>query len=1046
MSEIIKHEEEPFFKKYQSILLVVMIFSFILWIISFITLPKESSPEIDLPNYVVTAVYPGGDPKTIEAQIIDRLEKEFASISWLKEMKWTSAYNLWVVSLEFYTSKSKQDATSDIKAAVDKVKSSFPDWVEDPIVKKVNLDDSPIITFSIAGWYMANILYDKVKYIEDDLKKIQWVSDIVVVWKVNPQIKILADYDRLNHFNIDYGYFINEIKSLLVKLPADKKNVDWNLFSFEVSSYDTDVNNVVEQIRNYNLVDSNWKIIKVSDVSDVYLWVEKEDKKSFVYDNDNSTYWAISFQVKKVAWGDILTIISQINAYLDIQKEKLKSENIRFYEVLSQKEKIDNTYNTFISNFRQTSIIIFFIIIYFIGFRESLAITIAFPLVYLATFIILQMIWYSFNMIVSFSLILTLWIMVDSLIVITEWYDDWLKKWLSKNDALKYSINTYRQPLISWTLTTIVMFVPLYFMLSGLMWAFMKSMPVTIWINLTISIIISLVFLPIIINLLDRKNKKILQIDSKQKKVEVHWNISKYIFPFLKNKKRAILTIISFWLLFAFTITLVVLKVIKVDFMSSVDSNNITVNLNYTPWIDLEKNRELTYDITNKINNYLNENYPEISEYIWVDLWIKSGWDPLKNAMYWTSWSDNYSTLTIKLADKDNKRKVDWILYKSYTIKESLQHFVDTNIKSKYIKDILVTTEKAGPWAWKPIAFNLIWNNLEDIVEYMNLIFPKLKELDWAYNWWNSVEYTNWKVKIVWDYNKLKQYNVTADRLSLLLMWMKNTTNYIPNGITIKKLYDLSDEELQVKTFLDFDWNIEDLKINWVYLSNFIKEINFLPELKTIDHLDWNLVVSIDADQENGIPLSVITEWIDKIIKDNPSDKVTFAYGSDIKEQQNSSKDMWLSFLVWIFLMFWVLVYQFNNFRYPFIILSSLPLLLVWAFWLLWILWQTFSFAAQLWIFWLIWVWVNTSILLIESYIDKLERDKIFSLDLLLETVNSRVKPIFLTTLTTTAGLITLALKDEMWAWLAIAFMWGLIFWTLMILLYIPALLRIWNK
>jgi len=69
----------------------------------------------------------------------------------------------------------------------------------------------------------------------------------------------------------------------------------------------------------------------------------------------------------------------------------------------------------------------------------------------------------------------------------------------------------------------------------------------------------------------------------------------------------------------------------------------------------------------------------------------------------------------------------------------------------------------------------------------MNLILPKLKELDWAYNWWNSVEYTNWKVKIVWDYNKLKQYNVTADRLSLLLMWMKNTTNYIPNGITIKK-------------------------------------------------------------------------------------------------------------------------------------------------------------------------------------------------------------------------------------------------------------------
>jgi multidrug efflux pump subunit AcrB len=96
--------------------------------------------------------------------------------------------------------------------------------------------------------------------------------------------------------------------------------------------------------------------------------------------------------------------------------------------------------------------------------------------------------------------------------------------------------------------------------------------------------------------------------------------------------------------------------------------------------------------------------------------------------------------------------------------------------------------------------------------------------------------------------------------------------------------------------------------------------------------------------------------------------------------------------------------------------------------------------------FWLIWVWVNTSILLIESYKDKLDRDWKFSIDLLLETVNSRVKPIFLTTLTTTIWLITLALKDEMWAWLGIAFMWWLMFWTVMVLLYIPAVLRLGNK
>ncbi|MFK7780554.1 MAG: efflux RND transporter permease subunit [Candidatus Gracilibacteria bacterium] len=1043
MSEIIKHKNVPYFKRFKAILIFVIIFSFIVGTISFVTMPKESSPEIDLPNYTISNIYPGGDPKTIEAQIIDRLEGELSSISGLKEMKGTAGYNMGIISLEFHSSKLKEDAMSDINSAVDKVKGSFPEGVKDPIIKKVNLDDSPIFTFSIAGNYMANILYKKVKYIEDDLKKIKGISDIVVVGKVNPEIKLLVDYDKLNHYNIDYGYFINEIKKLLSKVPVDKKDINGSLFSFEVASYETDIDKVVEQIKDFNLVNIDGKIIKVSDISNVYLGIQRQDRKSFVYNTDNTTYSAISFQVKKISGADILDIIGQVKEYLDIQEKKLKSDNIKFYEILSQKEKIDNTYETFIQNFRQTSIFIFLIVVIFIGFKESLALTISFPLVYLITFIVLSIIGYTFNMIVSFSLILTLGIMVDSLIVIMEGYDDGLKRGLSKNKALIYTINTYRQPLISGTLTTIVMFLPLYFMLTGVMGEFMRTMPITIGINLIIAIIVSIVFLPVIINLLNFKKKKDTKEKKSLKKQGIHWDVTKYVYPFIKTKKRAIITVLSFWGLFVFTISLVVFGAIKVDFMSPVDSNNITVNLNYIPGIDLEKNRELTYKITTKINNYFEKVYPNTLEYIGVDLGVKSGGDPMKNAMYGTSGSDNYSTLTIKLADKDNKRIVDGSKYKAYTIKENLQKFVDKNIKSKYLKELLITSEKSGPGTGKPISFNFIGENLDDIIEYIDILYPKLENIEGSFNWGSSLEYTNGKIRIIWDYNKLKQYGVTADRLNLLLMGIKNTPNYIPNGITIDKLYDLSDEELEIKTFLDFDGNIEDLKVNGVYLSNFIKDIKFLPELKTIDHLDTRLVVEIDADQASGVPLSVITEKINEVIKNNPSDKVIFAYGSDIKEQENSGKDMGMSFLVGIFLMFGVLILQFNNFRYPLLILSSLPLLMIGAFGLLGLLGQTFSFAAQIGIFGLIGVGVNTSILLLESYSDKLERDGKFSVDLLLETINSRVKPIFLTTLTTSVGLTTLALKDEMWAGLGIAFMGGLIFGTIMVLLYIPAVLRI---
>lgn len=1041
--QIKKYKDNPFFIKFKAILLFIMVFAFLSWIYSFISIPKESAPQIDLPNYIVTTVYPWWDPKTIESQIIDRLEKEFSSISWLKEINSSSAFNIWIISLEFFKWKSKQDAINDIKQTIDKIKQNLPDGIEDPIVNKVSLDDAPIYTFSMVWNYAPSILYDKVKYLENDLKKIQWISNIVVVWKTNSQIKIIVDYEKINHYNIDFLYLINELQNLLKKIPIDKKNINWELFSFEVSSYQTNIDSIIDQIKNFNIQVIDWNIIKISDISNVYLSIEKETKKSFLYETNWNSLWAISFQIKKVAWADILWIIKEIKSYLSSQEEYLKKEDIKYYEILSQKDQIDSTYKTFISNFWQTSFFIFIIIIFFIWFRESLALAIAFPMVYLITFIILNLLWFSFNTIVSFSLILTLWIMVDSLIVITEWYDDWLKKWYTKIHALQYSINTYKKPLISWTITTIVMFIPLYFMLSWMMWEFMKAMPITIWVNLTISIIISLIFLPLIIEVLKSKKKK----EKIRKKYLINRNVTNFVKPFLKTKKRAFLTIISFWLLFVFTIMLVVYKVIKIDFMSPIDSNNISVNINYNPWVDLEKNRELSYEITKKINDYLNQYYPNIIEYIWVDLWVKSSWDALRNTMYWTSWSDNYSTLTIKLVDKDKKRIHDGKKYKAYTIKENIQNFVNNNIKNKYLKEILVTSDKAWPWSWKPIKFNIIWNDIKEISKYIDKILPKLEEINWSFNWWNSIEYTNWKLRIIWDYNKLKEHWITTNRLNLLLMWIKNTQNYIPNWITIDKLYDITNEELSIKTFLEFNWNLENLKISWVYLSQFIKEIQFLPELKTIDHLNSNIVINVDADQIAWIPLSIITDKIDEIISKNPLPNwISFSYWSDIKEQQNSWKDMWFAFWVWLILMFWVLVYQFNNFKYPLLIMSSLPLLIIWAFWLLGLLWQTFSFASQIWIFWLIWVWVNTSILLIESYKDKMKKDKIFSVNLLYETINSRVKPIFLTTITTVIWLTTLALKDELWAWLAIAFMWGLIFSTIIVWIYLSAVLRLINK
>jgi len=162
---------------------------------------------------------------------------------------------------------------------------------------------------------------------------------------------------------------------------------------------------------------------------------------------------------------------------------------------------------------------------------------------------------------------------------------------------------------------------------------------------------------------------------------------------------------------------------------------------------------------------------------------------------------------------------------------------------------------------------------------------------------------------------------------------------------------------------------------------------------------------------------------------------------------KQSMKDLWLAFLVGIFLMFIVLVLNFGNYKQSLIVFSIIPLLFIWAWWLLIIFDIPFWFAAQLGMFGLIGVGVNDAILLIERYNELMNnwlwqnKDKI-----LLETIKSRLMSVFLTTLTTILWLMTLAVKDALWGSLALSFMWWLTIWTIITLVYIPAMLKIVGK
>ncbi len=1053
-------------RHFKSFIIMLMILSVMLWFYAFKTFPKEASPAINVPFFTISIIYPGADPSTVEKQVIEKLENNLTSVTQVKEVKSISAYNVWVVSVEFDRNKNISEAYSDLNSAIDKTRADFPDAVKDPILKRVDVTDAPIYTFSVVWPYLPSVLYDKIRTLKDDLEATPWVSEVDVVWSYVPWVKIKFDYNKLLKNKINFSYAISQVQTYLDKFPADKKEVDNTLYTFTLRSYPSQFNNIVSYLSNLTLINKNWNTLKLSEVAKVTTGPFMYKKETYLMDKWKS-FSSVTYSVKKVPWADILNTIDKIknvvktywltyssSNYIPKQnfieklfssKEKIKIENkdlgnLKVYEISSQKEKIDSTYKTFIWNFWQTTVIIFLVILIFIWFRESIWITLVFPLVYLIAFIVLKNIGYTFNNIVSFSLVLTLWIMVDNLIVVIEWFEEWMKKGLKKWDAIWFSIKNYWKPILSWNFTTIWMFLPIGFMLSGKIWDFMKYMPITIDVVLVISIFVALIFLPIVLSMLTFNIKKWWKDD-----VEIEnklFNRFEWFFrKIIDNYKKSIL---AFIILFFITIWFAS-NSLKADFLPPVDTNNIYVNLKFSPDTTLKENKNITAKIANIIDKYFEQkNKHWLLAYQSINIWNYKSLDPLDNVVYSNWFNPDLSYINLKLTDKDFQRN-----YNSYLIKEEISKILNKNKISSKITSLEVFIQKSWPSWGKDVSFYLVWKDIKTLVAFYNKLEPYLIKIKGTFDWSNSLEYTNWKIDITWDVDKLKQFNITSKELDLLIASIESSSNYEPNWVLLKKLDDYSSDLVDVKAYTQIDWNnILDIMVPWrdIYIKDLIKSMKINWEIKNISHTNWKLVLNIWAFKTKQTSLWSITPEIEtdisRIAKIIPW--VHLEYAWDVKDMKNSMTDLLKSFAVWIVLMFSVLVLHFGNFKQPFLVLSVIPFLFIWAIFALTLLWLPFSFPAQLWMFGLMWVGVNDAILLIERYNNERDSWKKYANndELIFDVIKARFKPVLLTTLTTVLGLLTLAVKDALWGSLAVAFIWGLLLWTFIILIYIPSMLK----
>jgi multidrug efflux pump subunit AcrB len=468
------------------ITIVTIIFGFY----SYVALPKELYPDINIPTIMVQTIYPGNPPVDIENLITRPLEKEIESVKGIKKMTSVSSQDASNVFVEFNTDVDIKSALQDVKDAVDKTKSDLPDdLLDDPMVTDIDFSEFPVININLSGDFSISELKNFAEDLKDEVEAISEVSKVVITGITEREIKISLDPFKMAALQISYGDVENAIAGENISMSGGDIRLGDIQRSIRILGEFTNPNQILGVI----VKSENNKIVYLRDIG--YVIYGFKDRDSYAYLGGKPV---VSLQVVKKGGQNLLSTIDQVMEVLHTGQENgMIPENLSVTLTSDQSQMVKMQLSNLENSIILGVIFVVFILFLFLGTRNSLFVGFAIPMSMFLAFMIMGLIDYRINMIVLFSLILALGMLVDNAIVVTENIYRYIHNGYPVKEAARLATGEVAMPIISSTATTLAAFFPLLFWKS-IMGEFMGYMPFTLIFVLTSSLVVALVIIPVL--------------------------------------------------------------------------------------------------------------------------------------------------------------------------------------------------------------------------------------------------------------------------------------------------------------------------------------------------------------------------------------------------------------------------------------------------------------------------------------------------------------------------------------------------------------------
>ena len=980
--------------------------------VTFLTMPRSEDPQNEMPGTAINIIYPGATPDDIEKLVIDPVEESLNELEDIKKITSRAADSQAFIAIEFTSDSDPEDKYRKVIEKMNAVEQDLPEDIYSIEKTKFTVMDVSILQLALVSEDLPYYQMEKkAEELKDLIEKANGVRKVDILAVPERQVRINIDFARLAQLKISLNQVIAALQSYNDNIPGGSIEVGMKKLNIVTSGQYEGLG----EIENTIIKSTGEHLIRLKDVAEVGF--QDEDDKYLARFNGRR---AIYVNVKQKKG----TNIYQIDQYLQPQIaafEQTLDGNLELHTVLNQADGVRNRVGDFFSNFAQGILLVGLFIVIAVGIRASIVVMLAIPVSVLIGLTLLDLSGFGLQQMSIAGLIIALGLLVDNSIAVVENIYRYLEMGYSRKDAAIKGTGELGWALVSSTITTVLAFVPMI-AIGGATGDFIRSLAVIVVYTLIGSLAIALTFTPYVSSFILKQKKK--RSDKSLLKKVIH----KYYHNIVSWSLRSPWKTISI-ATFVFVGSIGLFGLIGVSFFPKAEKPQFVININTPEGSSIDK--------TDAVVRYVERSLMGKDEISHIAANVGHGnpqvYYNIQPKRYDQTHGQVFVTL-LRYDREENERLVK-------ELRKEFDQFPGAKIE---VKEFI-----QGPPVEAPIAIKVIGNNLDMLKIVSKDVESIIESKGGVINVNNPlrVAKTDFKVNI----NKFKASMLGIDIRDIDLAVKTNIT-----GMTVGSYRDEEGEDHDMVMRLPQGANADYSDFQYVHLASRrgaqipldqVANIEFKSSLKEISHYNLDRQNTITADVLNLGKAASITQTIINELDDYEF-PAGFGYsvGGQLESQEESFGNMGKVLLISLIGIFAVLVLQFKSFTQPLIIYSAIPLAVTGAFVALFITGHTFSFMAFVGLTSLVGIVVNDSIILVD-FINKLRAKGKAKFEAIVEAGKIRFMPIILTTITTIGGLLPLTLRGgDMWAPMGWAIIGGLLFSTMLCLIIVPVLYKLFSK